>query len=317
MEITTVQPFVLQVITFAKGLIMPMMAIGFVFTLVMRAMIYYTVQREETFSKEFEKRVKDTMDQAPVGQVRSFYIVTKKLLEKTFYEMFERQAIMKRTKVDYITDPNDRLFMIQQGSAHLVRDTLKEVRYLRYDQNHPQFHEIVKSVMGSNPCFTRLFGVIPIGPMNDMLSQIPGLFIVAGIFGTFLGIMQALPELGSMDIRDPESTKLVMDTFLAKIAFSMASSTIGILLSVLATFYNNFVAPEKLFMRTVDRFERSLFRLWLRCENNNLPENIVNFDENRDPIEALADIAVDKELNPNLKPKTPENQVSPPERKAS
>ena len=297
MDATPVQPFLLVLINFGKGAILPMMVAGFGFTVVMRALIYYTVAREETFTREFEKRVHHYLEDAPRDDQRSFFVITKKLLEKTFYEMFEMRAIMKRRKLDYVMSPSDRVFLIQQGSARLVRDTLKEVKYLRYDGNPPPLHEVIKTVMSSNPCFNRLFGIFPIGPLNDLLSMIPGLFIVAGIFGTFLGIMQALPELGSMDIRDPDSTKLVMDTFLARTAFSMGSSTVGILLSVLSTVYNNFVSPEKHFLKIVDRYEHCLFRVWLRCHNNQLPEEIPAFDENRDALEALAELSVDKELN--------------------
>ncbi|MBY0471972.1 hypothetical protein K2X30_12470 [bacterium] len=296
MEHTPIQPFLLQLINFGKGAVIPMMIGTFVFTVIGRILIHYTVAREETFAKEFEKKVQRYLDQAPDDPGRSFYIITKKLLSKTFYEMFEKRAIMKRRKLDYVLAPSDRLFLIQQGSARMVRDTLREVRYLKYDGNPPPLLEIVKDVLSSNPCFTRVIGVFPIGPLNDLLNLIPGLFIVGGIFGTFLGIMQALPELGAMDIRDPESTKLVMDTFLARTAFSMGSSTVGILLSVISTVFNNFVSPEKLFVRSVDRYERSLFRIWIRCHNNKLPEQIEGFDEHRDAIDALEELSVDNEL---------------------
>jgi hypothetical protein len=191
-------------------------------------------------------------------------------------------------------EPSDRVFLVQQGMAYLVRDSLKELKFIKYDGNRPPLVEVVKEIFATNPCFTRVFGILPVGPFNDLLNIIPGLFIVGGIFGTFLGIMQALPELGAMDIRDPESTKLVMDTFLAKIAFSMSTSTVGIMLSVTMTVYNNFFSPERLFTKIVDRFERTLFRLWCRCDNNKLPEEIPQFDEHRDPIEALASMAIEK-----------------------
>jgi hypothetical protein len=98
-----------------------------------------------------------------------------------------------------------------------------------------------------------------------------------------------------------------MDTFLAKIAFSMSTSTVGIMLSVVTTVYNNFLSPERLFVKIVDRFERNLFRLWSRSENNMLPYEIENFDEHRDPIEALASMALDKALSPHTKQKNNED----------
>jgi hypothetical protein len=291
-----VQPFILELIVFTKAIIMPMMFIGFFLACALRALIYYTVKREEFFAKEFEKRVNAHLEADSHIGSRSFFVVCKRLLEKTYYEMFELRAIMKRRKVDHILEPSDRVFLVQQGMAYLVKDTLKELKFVKYDGIRPPLLDMVKGVFATNPCFTRVFGYLPVSVFNDLLNIIPGLFIVGGIFGTFLGIMQALPELGAMDIRDPESTKLVMDTFLAKIAFSMSTSTVGIMLSVTMTVYNNFFSPERLFVKIVDRFERSLFRLWSRCDDNRLPEQIPNFDEHRDPLEALASMAVDKGL---------------------
>ncbi len=301
----SVQPFILELIVLAKALIMPAMFAVFVLALGLRALIYYTVKREDCFAKEFEKRAISFLNQNDKTRSRSFFILCKNLLERTYYEMFEMRSIMKRRRIDHIAAPSDRLFLIQQGTAYLVRDSLKELKYIKYDGLRPPLVEIVKSVFANNPCFTRVFGILPVGAFNDFLNILPGLFIVGGIFGTFLGIMQALPELGAMDIRDPESTKLVMDTFLAKIAFSMSTSTVGILLSVTMTIYNNFLSPERLFLKIVERFERCLFRIWSLCENNQLPEEIPSFDEHRDAVEALASLSVEKELaktDPNYLP---------------
>ena len=266
-------PFVLELIVFAKAMIMPDDVHGLRRRgLCSARLIYYTVKREETFAKEFEKRANSFSGPTTTSARAPSSSSARRLLEKTYYEMFEMRAIMKRRKLDHIMEPSDRIFLVQQGTAYLVRDTLKELKFVKYDGNPPAARSrSSKSIFANNPCFTRVFGILPVGPFNDFLNIIPGLFIVGGIFGTFLGIMQALPELGAMDIRDPESTKLVMDTFLAKIAFSMSTSTVGIMLSVMTTVYNNFLSPERLFIKIVDRFERNLFRLWSRCDNNSFP----------------------------------------------
>ncbi len=294
LQTVAVQPGVLGLIAFTKALILPTLFLTFFGAVTLRIFIYYTVRREWNFVREFERRAADFLKHDGHTGSRSFFVLCKRLLEQTYYEMFESRAIERRRTLDYITDPSDRLFLVQPGTAHLVRDTLREIQFIKYDGNQPPLLQLIKDVFASNPCFTRVLGLLPVQAFNDLLNVIPGLFIVAGIFGTFLGIMQALPELGAMNIRDPESTKLVMDTFLAKIAFSMSTSTVGIMLSVVTTVFNNFLSPERLFIRLVDRFERCLFRLWSRCDNNLLPAEIPDFDEHRDPLEALAAMAVER-----------------------
>jgi hypothetical protein len=283
-------------VIWAADLLFPIMTLTWFGLIVARGLVFYTVKRQNWFAVEFEKRVLNFMDSQNPKDRYSFYVVVKRMLEKTFYELFEIRGIMKRRKLDYITEPSDRLFLISHGCARMVKDTLKELRYLRREDEKPQFLEISKSVIQNNASFSKLFGFIPIGPFNDWLSLIPGLFIVGGIFGTFLGIMQALPELGNMDLTDPEGAKLIMDGFLLKVAFSMGTSVVGIVYSVSSTLFNSWINPEKVFGSVVERYDRCLYRLWNRCDTNDIPENLPTFDEHRDPIEALAELAVEKEL---------------------
>ncbi len=285
------------VVLIATDLLMPLMLFGFIFLVVARILVTYTVKRQEWFVKEFEKRVMNFVDIHLEKGPLSFYVVAKRLLEKTYYELFEIRGIMKRRRMDYITDPTDRVFLIQNGCAAMVRDSLKEMRFLKKAEGRPQFLEITKSVISNNPAFSRLMGIFPASLVNDILNLIPGFFIVGGIFGTFLGIMKALPELGAMDLTDAESTKLVMDSFLLKIAFSMGTSIVGIVLSVGGSILNSALSPEKIFLDVVERYDRCLYRLWNRCDDNRIPEQIPNFDEHRDPIEALAEMAIQKELS--------------------
>jgi len=221
----------------------------------------------------------------------------KRLLERTYYELFEIRAIMKRRKLDYVMAPGDRLFLIQAGSAFLVKDSLRQIRFLRYGGERPRFVEISKTVFQNNPCFNRVFGIFPAAPLNDALNVLPSIFIIGGIFGTFMGIMKALPELGGMDLANAEATKLTMGAFLTRLSFSMATSIVGIFLSVVMTMINTFLNPERIFIEVVNRYEYALEFLWQRCETNEVPENIANFDENRDAIEALAEYAVAQEVS--------------------
>jgi len=185
--------------------------------------------------------------------------------------------------------------LIQNGCAWLVRDTLHQIRYLKFSGT-PKLLEISKSVFRRNPAFSRVFGLMPVGGFNDVLNLLPGLFIVFGIFGTFLGIMKALPELRGMDLTDPIITKAVMDAFLFKIAFAMGTSIVGIVFNIIMIMINTTFSPEKIFVDTVEQYENSLDLLWNRSANNNLPADISEFDEHKDPLDALAADAVNKEL---------------------
>src|SRR5437868_13389240 len=105
------------------------MAAVFVVGAFFRAMVYYTVRRHEWFAREFEKRVNRFMDSETPGKVRdvSFYVLSKRMLERTYYEVFEIRDRMKRRRPDAVMSWSDRLFLIKQGCAWLVKDILKQV----------------------------------------------------------------------------------------------------------------------------------------------------------------------------------------------
>lgn len=285
------------IIIFSNDLLMPLMVTVFCMAIVLRVMIHYTVKREEWFAIAFQKRVYEYLRKRDKTRNHaSFYITAKSLLEKTYYELFIMRSILKRRNPDIVMDKADRIFLVQSGCARLVKDTLKHVEFFRYDIHRPKTTEITTQIFEKNPQFNRIMGYLPIGSVNDIINLLPGLFIVGGIFGTFLGIMAALPELGAMDLADIEKTKQVMDHFLVKMSYSMITSILGILLNVCMTVVNATMNPNKVFVGTVERFENSLDTLWSSCSNNKLPEEIPEFDEHKDPIEALAEAALNKEI---------------------
>jgi hypothetical protein len=281
----------------ANDLLMPMMVLTFFGAVVLRVLMHLTVKREEWFAKAFQKRVYDYLRATKgKGKYSSFYVTTKMLLEKTYYELFIMRAVLKRRNPDVIMEKLDRVFLVQPGCARIVHDTLKHIQFFRYDMHRPKTRDVTVQIFETNPHFNNVLGSIPVGTFNDVLNILPGIFIVGGIFGTFLGIMAALPELGAMDLADIDKTKQVMDNFLVKMSYSMITSILGIILNVTMTFMNSFMNPNKTFVGVVERFDDSLETLWSACSDNELPEFIPEFDEHRDPIEALAEAAVQKEI---------------------
>lgn len=293
-----IDQFVSMVADLATGLLVPSMVSVFLLAVLLRLLIYFTIKREEWFSKEFDRRVDNYLEEGKGKDFDSFFVACKRLLEKTYYELFEVRAILKRRKPDYVMHWSDRVFLIKQGTAWMVKDLLKYLKHMRFShESRPKLLQISKSSFQRNPCFSKVFGVLPASMLSDLLNILPGLFIVGGIFGTFIGIMRALPELGGMDLNDVQGSKLIMDQFLMNVAFSMKTSVVGIMLSVASGVINTTFSPEKIFVETVDRMEGSLDKIWHVSTNNDLPHEIPEFDEHRDPLDALAEQAVDLEFS--------------------
>lgn len=276
----------------------------FILAAILRVLVFYTVSRQHWFVIETSKRVDRFINDQTQAPVTSFYIILKKVLERTYYESFKLRGIMMRRKHDYVTSIVDRLFVIEGGCAHVVKDSLKQTRHLRHGGDHPKMLAISKNVMEGNPSFNKILGMIPASPVNDFLSILPGLFIVGGILGTFLGIMSALPTLGGMNLEDTEAAKKILDGFLLKVAESMGTSVLGIFFSVGLTVWNTFLNPERRFVDSVNRFENCLDILWNRSSDNVIPAGIPKFDEHKDPLAAVSEM---KENTPPSSEKEIEN----------
>jgi hypothetical protein len=296
---TLVHGFIDGLVNVSKAWHFPVMFAMFIFGLALRGLVFYTVKRHEWFAREFEKRVGRFLEKESKGVTgqHSFYVLSKRLLEKTFFEVFENREKYRRRKPDRVMLMSDRWFLIRPGCAWLVHDILKQIRFLKYGMQPPKLINITKNTFAKNPCFNRIFGVIPTVGTNEVLNVLPGLFVIVGIFGTFLGVMKGLPELGGMDVQDPQKTKVIMDRFLVEIALSMGASLLGIFFSVLMTIYNTILNPDRLFVDIVDRFENSLDLLWNRAHTNEVPSDLTSFNEHRDPQEALAESALALEIS--------------------
>jgi hypothetical protein len=256
------------VVQYATDYLMPVLLFGFLLAIIMRLLITVTVRRQKRFVKEFVKRVhQDIMaSHDPQG---SFYGHVKRALTRTYFESFELRARYKRRNEDHIMTVGDRVFLIQDGVIRLIDDYLQHIRYLRKESGHqPDFHEISNSVLGSNPIFNRVLGVFSLSRTNDVLNILPSIFIIGGIFGTFLGIMRALPELTAMDITNAQASKIVIDNFLIKISFALSTSILGIVLSIIMSFMNTLLSPTNTYVEIVDAFNSASEILWNKSENN-------------------------------------------------
>ncbi|MFZ3230660.1 MAG: hypothetical protein WA160_10685 [Pseudobdellovibrio sp.] len=277
-------------------------AIAFAGAAFFRWAIYYTVRRHEWFAREFEKRAHKFLDSevAKKSLNISFYNLTKKVLEKTYYEVFAVRDRSNHGDNQKVMGMNDRIFLIKPGCAWMVKDVLKQLRYLKWSKETPKLLHITKSSLDQNPCFNKVFGLFPISALNDLISMLPGLFIITGILGTFLGIKGGLISLGGMDMSDLEGTKTIMDSFLHEIGYAMSSSIVGIAFSLMLHLVNVTFSPERVFSSLCDRFENTMDLLWYRSDNNDVVETN-RFDENRDPVEALAEEALNLEISKSEK----------------
>lgn len=291
------------IVQLAFDYLMPFMLAVFGLAVIARLLISVVIRRQKWFVKEFYKRAHQYVWHEPEAK-GSFHNLVRRLLSTTYFESFELRAKYKRRNHDHVMTIGDRTFMIQDGITRLIDDFLKQARYLRKDSGQqPNFHELTSNIFGSNPVFNRILGIFSTSRSNDILNILPGIFIVIGIFGTFLGIMKALPELTGVDVTNAVTSKAVIDGFLIKISFALSTSILGIILSISMSFINTLLSPESTYVEIIDTFKSTMELLWNKSDDNQLE----NHDDSMDPREFEAEEAFEIAIAHMYSQKKPSN----------
>lgn len=136
----------------------------------------------------------------------------------------------------------------------------------------PNYNELTDRIMSDDRNWTKLYGHIPIDGASRMIDILPNLFIVFGVFGTFIGIAMALPEIAAIDFSNIEKSSDNLTRFVINVAFSMKTSIAGIFFSLILTFLNTlFPLPEKRY-KIFKKVETSMQNLWYHLQRGNAKE---------------------------------------------
>src|SRR5687768_17530404 len=157
--------FVEVLVVFGRALHFPTMMGMFVMGIVMRYLLYRTVKRHYWFAREFEHRVTDFLhkENSEKSSNISFYVLTKKLLERSYFEVFAAREQERRSKTDTVMLGDDRVFLTKFGCAWFVKELLKQLRFVQWGQASPKLSNITRTVIGKNPAFSRVLGFVPVG----------------------------------------------------------------------------------------------------------------------------------------------------------
>ena len=247
--------------------LMLLMILVFSVGVILKLLMYYLIRCEFNLSSAIETRTHRYLKSKQDGKedTANFPGVVESILRKTYEELYLKRRKMFRKRTG---DPQVavlyKMFLVEDGARSLIDDTLKQTRYHHSDNkdNKPDFRSISTYVFMSNPYFNKLWGVIPIGIMNSVLSILPSLFIIGGILGTFLGISKGLPALKAIDPGNVVAAQATLGNFLESMTFAMNSSVVGIFLSVCFTIMNTFLSLNSVYVRLVDKFTHSLELIW-------------------------------------------------------
>jgi hypothetical protein len=248
------------------GTMMPLMIVVFFAAVFTRICLFYTIKKEKGFIDGVGVRAYRFLEEEDhPKESDNFHLTMKKVLDRTFEELFIQKKIRRARNFDRTSTFFDRLFMIESASTRFIHDSLLKTRRLSYRKGDPEFEKISRYVVSSNPIYNKLFGFFPSGLVDDILNVMPGLFIIGGILGTFIGILGGLPELKTMDVTSVDSATRTLNDFLTYMGFAMISSVLGIFLSILFTLLNTTFSHYQMCDDILEGYTNTLEYVWKEC----------------------------------------------------
>lgn len=154
-------------------------------------------------------------------------------------------------------------------------------------QTPPNFGEITHRILSQDSHWTTMLKKLPIDGVSRLIDIMPGLFVVFGVFGTFVGISLALPEIANIDFNNLDGSGDTLTRFVTKTAYAMETSLAGIFFSVIMTVMNALFPIRDMRNSIHKKIETSLQALWYHVHYASKAENEIH--------------AVLKELNETLK----------------
>ena len=113
-------------------------------------------------------------------------------------------------------------------------------------------------------------------PINRFIDVLPRIFVVLGIFGTFIGISMALPEIAKVDVANVQSSGESLTAFVLSVTFAMKTSIAGILFSLVMTFLNTFAPVAGVRKKTFKRLVNCIENIWFTIHGDKSLEHELN-----------------------------------------
>lgn len=154
------------------------------------------------------------------------------------------------------------------GSKHGMIASIQNETSVFSSKVAPDFTQLTDRVMNDDENWSKILGYIPIDGVTRILDVLPTMFIVLGVFGTFIGISQALPEIAKIDFNNLEASGQTLTQFVINVTFAMKTSIAGIFFSIILTLLNTLFPIEATREGTFEKVENALQVLWYHLQTD-------------------------------------------------
>jgi hypothetical protein len=257
-----------------------LMSAGVVVALSVRYLAYRSGQRDQIYFKTFARGVEKVLDtEDKHGKVENVDEWMHSLCTKVMALLPDRSLRFGPVNAP-VTPPGEPMegtFRFQNresftdfadGKKSVIHGIRQQMDVFK-SAHLPDFYELTQRVLDQDKQWKNVLG-IKVETLTRILDIMPGLFVVGGIFGTFIGIASALPAIGKIDLSRIQESAPILTGFIDGIALSMRCSIAGILASVIMTVLNALFPINSSRIDVQRELERAFEMIWHRIHGNNV-----------------------------------------------
>lgn len=270
-------------LSFADRLV-EFMGIMLVAALVLRWIAYKAAQRDQIYFKTFARGIEKVLEtQDKHQEVRNVDEWLSELLRRVLALLPERSLRAGRD-MSAAPQPSPSAagapgpsFRFQMGQKESLEEFAEGKKSIVHAVRHqvdvfkspypPNFSELTYRVLSEDRQWKQVIG-IPMDMFVRMMDVLPGIFVVFGIFGTFIGIAAALPKVGEIDMSKLNEATPVLKAFIDSISLSMRCSIAGIFCSIFTTVLNAMYPIYASRAEVRRNLERCFEMMWFRIHGD-------------------------------------------------
>lgn len=259
------------VLHFFSNYLIELMAVMLLFGLIFRWSSYRKGLREDRYFSSFVSEIEKSLSDKQSGEILDIpeYIETllSSIKDKLPSRSVRSTKKKRKEKGSYNTENVVSLREFISGEKGLFHAISLEATTL---QSHypPNYSELTERILEQDENWTKIFGFLPIAPISRLNDILPSVFVVFGIFGTFIGISMALPQIAQIDFSNLDKSGEVLTSFVLSVTFAMKTSIAGILFSVIMTMLNTLAPVRGLRNRTFKKLSNCFENIWITLHGN-------------------------------------------------
>jgi hypothetical protein len=223
-----------------------------VVALSVRYVAFRAAQRDQAYFKTFSRSVEKILEtENQVSEVKNVEVWLQDVLNRVVAHLPERKLRSGKAPSSPPSAPTENApgpsFRNQGSRKETLQEFAEGKRSVIHAVRHqidafkspfpPNFSELTYRVLSEDRQWRTVLG-IPVEMIVRLMDILPGIFVVFGIFGTFIGIASALPMISSIDLGRIQDSGPILKQFIDAVSLSMRCSIAGIFCSIFTTVLN-------------------------------------------------------------------------------